>query len=152
MTLPPPGPWRATTAQSRAVPLWYVGALQSIVNVSKISVNPKCQAKNPSAPHLCLFAAEALPFVQTPLFAVNQMVSVWDAQCLAEGQPSGNILQVWSKMRLCFWLFWSVLLVFLGGSSFCAAKNHHRVRVGGVQPARELLPRAVHLRAVPRSL
>ena len=67
---------------SSKIPSWYVSALQQIANVSKI---PKGTAMS---------AAEALPTIKTPLFAVNQMMPTWDAQCQFEGQPSGNILQV----------------------------------------------------------
>ena len=70
---------------TKAVPSWYVQSLAEIKNVSQI--------KGPVS------SLEALPSIKTPLFAVNQMVATWDAQCQYEGQPSGNILQVACSQR-----------------------------------------------------
>ena len=61
---------------------WYQAALKSIATVAKIT-EPKS-----------LYPQDILPTIKTDLFAVNQMVATWDAQCAYEGQPSGNILQV----------------------------------------------------------
>lgn len=34
---------------------------------------------------MCAFANESLPYIATPVFLVQQMVSTWDAQCMGEG-------------------------------------------------------------------
>ena len=82
---------------------WYTGALKSIVNMSKASaaLSAPCKADHQSTgdEFLCLYANETLPYIQTPIFAVQQLVSVWDAQCMYEGQAYGGILQVACSQR-----------------------------------------------------
>ena len=107
---------------SHIIPSWMDTAYQSVLNVSKALPNiaKGCAAKHQGKEWLCLYgellllllllvallllvllltpfptpANETLPFVKTPVFAVNQLLSTWDAQCMEEGQNSGNILQV----------------------------------------------------------
>merc|ERR1719201_2783616 len=82
---------------------WYTSALQSINNISKgdAALSPGCKAAHKSAADAfkCLYANETLPYIKTPIFAVQQLVSVWDAQCMYEGQGSGNILQIACSQR-----------------------------------------------------
>eukprot|EP01062_Namystynia_karyoxenos_P022143 TRINITY_DN18469_c0_g1_i1.p1 TRINITY_DN18469_c0_g1~~TRINITY_DN18469_c0_g1_i1.p1 ORF type:complete len:499 (+),score=185.96 TRINITY_DN18469_c0_g1_i1:78-1499(+) len=80
------------------IPSWYTGALQQNANLSgaAAAVHPECAARvGKGKEYLCLYANETLPHIQTPIFAVNQLISVWDAQCMAEGQVGGPlVLQV----------------------------------------------------------
>ena len=41
-----------------------------------------------------LWVNESLPYIQSSVFAVNQMASVWDSQCILEGQAVDNVLQM----------------------------------------------------------
>jgi hypothetical protein len=72
---------------SHRVPSWYQAALKGIAATAKITT--------PAS----LYPQDVLPTIKTDLFAVNQMVATWDAQCAYEGQPSGNILQVACSQR-----------------------------------------------------
>ena len=74
---------------------WYSGALSSMTKLSGAGANVAagCAAANKD-PGMCLYANETLPFVKTPVFAVQEMPAVWDYQCMYEGIPNGNILQV----------------------------------------------------------
>merc|ERR1712232_670063 len=49
---------------------------------------------NPGKEWKCLWVNETPPYIQSSVFAVQQMASVWDSQCLLEGQPTNNVLQV----------------------------------------------------------
>lgn len=52
---------------------------------------------------MCLYVNETLPHINSSLFAVNQMLSVWDSQCQIEGIPDPGILQVRNQIALqCF--------------------------------------------------
>merc|ERR1712216_202268 len=79
------------------IPSWYEQGLKQNLQLSggAAAVAPQC-AKHVGSGNewMCLYANETLPYITTPIFAVNQLLSVWDAQCLNEGQPSGNILQL----------------------------------------------------------
>ena len=76
---------------------WYAAALQANAALSNATaaVSDGCKAKHPATEQWrCLFANEAMAFVQSPLFLVQQIPAVWDLQCALDGLPSGNILQV----------------------------------------------------------
>ena len=62
---------------------WLTAALQSLGAMAKVdgAVSAGCKAANPGAAWRCLYVNESLPFVKADLFAVNQMLSLWDAQC-----------------------------------------------------------------------
>ena len=57
------------------LPSWYESALSNIQNVSKIPTTQK------------MWSIDALPSIKVPLFAVNQMMPTWDAQCQFEVRP-----------------------------------------------------------------
>eukprot|EP01052_Picozoa_sp_SAG31_P011978 SAG31_NODE_690_length_12796_cov_4.634559_10_plen_1106_part_00 len=93
---------------------WLTTALQSLGTMVKVdqsdAVLPGCKAANPGAEWKCLYVNETLPYINASLFAVNQMLSVWDSQCQIEGIPAPNsILQVhcslkgpgWATARQC---------------------------------------------------
>lgn len=62
---------------------WYSGALSAIATLSGAAANVAkgCAARNKD-PGVCLYANETLPFVATPIFAVQEMPAVWDYQCM----------------------------------------------------------------------
>ena len=47
-----------------------------------------------ASPWKCLYANETLAHTKAPVFAIQQLSSVWDNQCVFNGQQMGNILQV----------------------------------------------------------
>ena len=75
---------------------WYSGALTSLAKIAGVgaALPTECTTKNAADPGQCIYANESLPFVKTPIFAVQQMPGTWDYQCMYEGIPNGNILQV----------------------------------------------------------
>jgi hypothetical protein len=77
---------------------WFTAALQALGDMAfdktASGVLPGCAKVHPGQEWKCLWVNESLPFVQAPLFAVNQMASVWDSQCILEGQQVNNVLQI----------------------------------------------------------
>eukprot|EP01051_Picozoa_sp_SAG22_P014236 SAG22_NODE_1697_length_3790_cov_1.813601_2_plen_373_part_00 len=62
---------------------WLTGALQTMGTLANVdgAVNDGCRAANPGNNSWnCLYVNESLPYIKTSLFAVNQMLSVWDSQ------------------------------------------------------------------------
>lgn len=90
---------------------WLTGALRNLGEMANVTgaLSPKCLAANPGAAWKCLYVNESLPFISSSLFAVNQMLSVWDSQCQIEGLVVPSILQVacslkgpgWATARQC---------------------------------------------------
>ena len=93
---------------------WLTGALAEMATMAKIdgssvAVSAGCKKANPGAAWRCLYVNESLPYIKASLFAVNQMLSVWDSQCQIEGIPVPSILQVacslkgpgWATARQC---------------------------------------------------
>ena len=90
---------------------WLTEALQNLGTMAKVegALSPKCVAANPGAAWKCLYVNESLPYITSSLFAVNQMLSVWDSQCQIEGLVTPSILQVacslkgpgWATVRQC---------------------------------------------------
>eukprot|EP01051_Picozoa_sp_SAG22_P006303 SAG22_NODE_406_length_10984_cov_28.344970_15_plen_281_part_00 len=80
---------------------WYTGALTALAKIANIkpAVAPGCASAHAADVGQCLYANETLPFVETPVFAVQQMPGVWDYQCMYEGIPNGNILQIGCSCR-----------------------------------------------------
>ena len=69
--------------------LWFDKALMQMAALANISaaVNPACAAAHPgNFSYECLYLNETAPHISTPLFAVQQMPGVWDAQCLYDGR------------------------------------------------------------------
>ena len=75
---------------------WYGSALAQLAALSNAAAATPvgCQAEHKADPSSCLWANESLPHVKTPLFAVQQAPGVWDMQCMLDGQPVANVLQL----------------------------------------------------------
>ena len=74
----------------------YSGSLQFLLNFTQgqSALHPDCVTANKDAPWKCLFANETLAHTKAPVFAIQQLSSVWDNQCVFNGQQMGNILQI----------------------------------------------------------
>jgi hypothetical protein len=70
---------------------WLTAAFKYAVTFSNAqpSLPPACVAAHASQPELCLYTDNALPYVETPTFVVQQMPGVWDYQCQFFGQGGG---------------------------------------------------------------
>ena len=93
----PPGPSAASVNMQGIPKPWMSKALQNLdalSNVSKVGADPACLKSNIADTSVCLEPTVALSYVKTPLFAVQEFPSVWDAQCLFDGVPNAGILQV----------------------------------------------------------
>ena len=66
---------------------WYTGALSQFVQFTNAStmLSSSCRAAHKDK-WLCALANYSLPYIKTPIFTVQQMVSTWDAQCMGRGQ------------------------------------------------------------------
>ena len=75
---------------------WYSSSLQFLLNFTQgqSAIHPDCVAANQAEPWKCLFANETLAVTKAPVFAIQQLSSVWDNQCVFNGQKEGNILQI----------------------------------------------------------
>jgi hypothetical protein len=75
---------------------WYAPAMRAMAELTDAAnaTAPECLVRHAMDPSRCLFASEAMDWVQTPVFAVQQVPSTWDLQCNLDGQFSGDILQV----------------------------------------------------------
>lgn len=77
---------------------WFTAALEGLGSMAfdntASAVLPGCAKLHRGQEWKCMWVNESLPFIQAKLFAVNQMASVWDSQCLLEGMPCNNVLQV----------------------------------------------------------
>lgn len=91
---------------------WLTAAFQAMGAMANVDVAvlDGCKKANlPNESFMCLYVNETLPYIQSSLFAVNQMLSVWDSQCQIEGIPQPNILQMgcslkgpgWATVRTC---------------------------------------------------
>eukprot|EP01052_Picozoa_sp_SAG31_P045288 SAG31_NODE_8210_length_1496_cov_1.258411_1_plen_226_part_10 len=58
------------------------------------SLLPGCKAKNADSPWLCLYVNETLPFIQTKIYLVNQLASIWDTFCNIDGVETDDALQI----------------------------------------------------------
>lgn len=75
---------------------WYGTALNNLARLSgAVGGTPAgCQKQHGRDSASCLWANESLRWVQTPLFAVQQIPAVWDLQCMLDGEPVNNVLQL----------------------------------------------------------
>jgi len=75
---------------------WYSTRLQFLLNFTQghVALHPDCLSANNAAPWKCLYANETLKYTKSPVFAIQQLSSVWDNQCVFNGQQLGNILQI----------------------------------------------------------
>ena len=75
---------------------WYSTSLQFLLNFTQgtSALHPECVTANQASPWKCLYANETLAHTKAPVFAIQQLSSVWDNQCVFNGQQMGNILQV----------------------------------------------------------
>ena len=75
---------------------WYSTSLQFLLNFTKgeAALHPDCVAANHGEAWKCLYANETLAHTKAPVFAIQQLSSVWDNQCVFNGQQLGNILQI----------------------------------------------------------
>ena len=90
---------------------WLTTAFEALHDMAKVedAVPEGCKAAHPNDPWMCLYVNESLPYINSSLFAVNQMLSVWDSQCQIEGIPTPGVLQVhcslkgpgWATARQC---------------------------------------------------
>jgi hypothetical protein len=75
---------------------WYSNSLKFLLNFTQGTgaLHQDCVSANKEQPWKCLFANETLKHTTAPVFAIQQLSSVWDNQCVFNGIPSGNILQI----------------------------------------------------------
>jgi len=69
--------------------VWFDHALGAMANISNAihTIDSKCAARQlPNETYKCLYAAQTLPHLNTPVFAVQQMPGVWDYQCAFDGR------------------------------------------------------------------
>ena len=81
---------------------WLDDALFNLDQLAKLTehASPACLARNRANASRCLYASEALPEVNTPLFLLQQLTATWTMQVLLDGQPDpGSILQVQGSVR-----------------------------------------------------
>ena len=76
-------------ANVRGAPVYedQMRAVWALQNLSA-TTSARCQAAQPAgAQHRCVFGADALPFVATPLFVVNSIYDKWSLNCIWAAEP-----------------------------------------------------------------
>ena len=81
---------------------WLDDALFNLDHLANLTAHasPGCLAKNAANASRCLYAAQELEFVKTPLFLLQQLTATWTMQVLMDGTPNPkSILQVQGSVR-----------------------------------------------------